>query len=241
MERHRYLVKLRRVLPDRLLTVFKKTGLRKYVFRLFSKGDMELAFQTEWAEEFKENRDLVLDYWRRYRYLDEITDLCCIKEQDRVLDVGCGISSVLHFIDGLKFGIDPLFDEYRKAYNYPEDMNIQKGCGEKIPFPDGYFDGVFCSNVLDHVNSPEETISEIDRVLKEGGFFILTVEVFDGGETRDPAHPHCLTRDGVRKLANRHFIAALERESPWVGLRSYVKGRRKGVTRELIMVLRKRP
>lgn len=57
-------------------------------------------------------------------------------------------------------------------------MTILRGVGENIPFPDEFFDAVFCSNALDHVEDPKKTVEEIHRVLKKGGYFILTVEIF---------------------------------------------------------------
>lgn len=39
-----------------------------------------------------------------------------------------------------------------------------------LPFPDGCFDGVFCSNMLEHVPDATLVIDEIERVLKPGGW-----------------------------------------------------------------------
>jgi SAM-dependent methyltransferase len=38
------------------------------------------------------------------------------------------------------------------------------------PFPDASFDGVFCSNLLEHTPEPLAVIAEIERVLKPGGW-----------------------------------------------------------------------
>jgi SAM-dependent methyltransferase len=40
----------------------------------------------------------------------------------------------------------------------------------RLPFPDASFDGVFCSNMLEHVPAPFEVINEIERVLQPGGW-----------------------------------------------------------------------
>lgn len=41
--------------------------------------------------------------------------------------------------------------------------------GKKLPFPDGCFDVVFSSNVLEHIPDLETTLSEIQRVMKPDG------------------------------------------------------------------------
>ncbi len=46
--------------------------------------------------------------------------------------------------------------------------------GKTIPFNDNHFDNVFCSEVIEHVFNPEESLREINRVLKPGGKLLLT-------------------------------------------------------------------
>lgn len=47
--------------------------------------------------------------------------------------------------------------------------------GKSIPFSDNYFDSVFCGEVMEHVFTPNETLLEIKRVLKKGGYILMTV------------------------------------------------------------------
>lgn len=49
------------------------------------------------------------------------------------------------------------------------------GDAQKLPFVDGAFDTVFCSQVLEHVPQPGVALKEFCRVLKPGGHLILTV------------------------------------------------------------------
>ena len=48
-----------------------------------------------------------------------------------------------------------------------------------IPFQDDKFDVVFCNHVLEHVRDDMKALSEINRVLKHGGFAILQVPFFN--------------------------------------------------------------
>jgi SAM-dependent methyltransferase len=43
-----------------------------------------------------------------------------------------------------------------------------------IPEPDGAFDAILCSEVLDHVPDPTKALDELTRLLKSGGKLILT-------------------------------------------------------------------
>jgi SAM-dependent methyltransferase len=47
--------------------------------------------------------------------------------------------------------------------------------GEQLPFPDGQFDLVICTQVLQYVPQPGMVVQEAARVLKPGGYLFLSV------------------------------------------------------------------
>lgn len=55
-----------------------------------------------------------------------------------------------------------------------------------IPVTEGIFDCVVCTEVIEHIPYPERVISEIARVLKPGGIFVLT---FPNERIRKIAYP----------------------------------------------------
>ena len=57
---------------------------------------------------------------------------------------------------------------------------------ESIPFQDSYFDIVSSFNSLDHVADIQASISEIKRVLKLGGFFLLITDVNHKATPNEP-------------------------------------------------------
>lgn len=223
-----------------LKSKIKRLGIQKLKYFFYSKYSMELGFQKKWYYEFIQNKDKVLEYWKKHRFLDDIVKICDITRDSKVLDVGCGISSVLHFVEGIRFGVDPLANDYLRIYNYPEGIKIKKGFSEHLPFPDTYFDVVFCSNALDHVTNPERTISEISRVLKKEGYFVLTVEIFKSKIKRDPAHSHCFLSSDVFGLLESKFTTIFHGSSDWIGLRRYVNGITESIGTELIIISKKR-
>ncbi len=225
--------------PQPIKSILKLFGVKKLLSFISDKYTAELAFQIAWANEFKKNKDRVLAYWEKYRYLDDIKNICKFEPTTKILDVGCGISTVLHFIKGQRYGIDPLADEYKKSYTFPSDISIQKAWSENIPFQDNFFDVVFCTNALDHVTNPSKALSEIHRVLRKNGLFVLTIEIFKENIKRDLAHPHSMTEKDVERLWQEKFKKIFERESPWIGMRNFVNHTGTTENKELIVILEK--
>jgi SAM-dependent methyltransferase len=210
----------------------------------FIKNYAELKFQRGYVKTFSENKPLFEEHFRKYRFYDEMEGTLNIGPSSKVLDVGCGISTVLHFVPGERYGIDPLAEEYREIYSYPEGIELVPALSESIPFDEGFFDVVFCTNVLDHVDDPDKTVAEVLRVLKPGGYFVLTVEVFPKKITRDPAHPHLFREEDARALVKDRFDVVMEKSAPMMDLETRKDGTLALVesangTKELALLLRK--
>jgi SAM-dependent methyltransferase len=231
-----FVSKVARLIPD---PIVRKCRLYKLAGLFLSKEEEGLVFWELFAKKFKQDKHRLSEYWEKYRFLTDIQAICKIGADSRVLDVGCGICTVLHCVEGRRFGIDPLADELLKIYAYPEGISVTKGFGENIAFPGGSFDVVFCSNALDHTEDPQKTVTEIHRVLKPHGYFVLTMELLEEKRNRDPAHPHSLAKEDVYALLEGKFETRFEKESPWIGLRAYFDGSTKSHNQELIMVSQK--
>ena len=48
---------------------------------------------------------------------------------------------------------------------------------QDIPYPDDYFDLIYCSNVLEHVEDDAKAMNELYRVLKPGGTALILVPI----------------------------------------------------------------
>lgn len=85
----------------------------------------------------------------------------------RTLDVGCGAQPYA-----------PLFADYTglefDLQRYEQTPPVVCGSALELPFATDSFDTVFSSQVLEHVPEPWRMVEEMARVLKPGGYLILS-------------------------------------------------------------------
>ena len=90
-----------------------------------------------------------------------------------VLDVGCGQSPYKFLLNASQtnyFGIDIVDAE---KFDYKNSAIIPFN-GEDIPFQNEHFDGLICTEVLEHVYNHQKLINEMFRVMKPGADGIIT-------------------------------------------------------------------
>jgi len=97
----------------------------------------------------------------------------------RILDIGCGPRGSLEWahMAAERVGLDSLADKYLKLGADQHQMTYVAAPAERIPYADAHFDVVCSFNSLDHVDDLARAVSEIKRVTKPGGQFLLIVEV----------------------------------------------------------------
>lgn len=120
----------------------------------------------------------------KLREKDRILDLVNHrKKYHRVLDIGCGPGTISKDLLGISeevWGIDISGDMVRVATNRFRDtefssrIHFDVGDAENLKFPDNFFDAVFCLGVLRYLDSWENGLKEIYRVLKQDGVIIVT-------------------------------------------------------------------
>ncbi|MEM4282382.1 MAG: class I SAM-dependent methyltransferase [Candidatus Woesearchaeota archaeon] len=105
-----------------------------------------------------------------------------VEKKSKTLDVGCGEGAFCREL--AKLGIEVVgLDTNKRSLEYAK--KAAQACGlnikfvlanaEKIPFKDSSFSQVICLDVLEHVDDSQKVISEIRRVLKRRGIFIVSV------------------------------------------------------------------
>lgn len=99
----------------------------------------------------------------------------------KILDVGCGTGlffcELASSEDVELIGLDTLSDSNKIAVarGYKKVMDIDDLSSQSFPFGANEFDALVCKDVFEHLLEPKFALSEIYRVLKPGGMFLVHV------------------------------------------------------------------
>ena len=119
-----------------------------------------------------------------------------VKDKQIWLDLGCGMKPFQSsFVNAKYIGIDVLQsgaeEEMKNADLYYDGTNI--------PFQDNYFDGILCTQVLEHAIDSDVLVRECYRVLKANGTIVVSVP-FIYREHEQPYDFRRFTSFGLRLL-----------------------------------------
>lgn len=103
-----------------------------------------------------------------------------------ILEVGCGTGrwlAELRTVADRCYGLDPSKGMLAQARHRATPIHLTRGRGERLPFPDGMFDLVYCVNAIHHMDGQQTFIQETRRVLRDSG--ALAVIGMDPHEQRE--------------------------------------------------------
>lgn len=86
----------------------------------------------------------------------------------RILEIGAGTGQQTLDLRAAGYDVTPL-EQINGTYDEHSLVEVIRYDGEHIPFPDGTFDVVFSSSVLEHVSDLDSFLLEMKRVTKPGG------------------------------------------------------------------------
>lgn len=115
--------------------------------------------------------------------IERILKIIKINKNASILDAGCG--NAAHSIRFAERGYNVLGIDFSeealklsqsnvKRENLHTKIELKKESILSLSFQDNLFDVVFCWGVLMHINENETALSELSRVLKNGGYLILS-------------------------------------------------------------------
>lgn len=97
-----------------------------------------------------------------------------VLQADRGLDVGCGTVTLFEFFSVRDAVLADLSPDYVK-FQLDRGWHAIEANVEQLPFADSSFDLVVASDILEHVLSLSVALSEIRRVLSDGGHLAVNV------------------------------------------------------------------
>jgi 2-polyprenyl-3-methyl-5-hydroxy-6-metoxy-1,4-benzoquinol methylase len=105
-------------------------------------------------------------------------DLASVKD---AVDIGCGVGDLLAEVinrqpiirlSGLDFSAKAVAIA---AKRFPEGSFINHVITDSLPYDNGQFDLVLCTDVLEHLDYPQRIASELVRICRPGGLVVIVV------------------------------------------------------------------
>lgn len=128
-------------------------------------------------------------------------------------DFGCGDGSFgAALFSKIDFGIDNDPEALTSCARQKAYENRILGSETKIPLPSGFLGSVVANSVLEHTRQPEASLAEISRLLRPGGFFVMTVPLL--GFSRHLARYFGMTQS--RKVNREYHHYTLVEAETWI-------------------------
>ena len=158
-----------------------------------------------------------------------------LKDRSRLLELGGGASEQLGSLRAFLAVACDLSHEMLLSRPASDQSHRVVAVGERLPFRDAQFDGLFSINVLEHVTDLEAVVSETARVLEDEGLWIaitpngnweLLLDLAERLSLKIPEGPHrFLTTRMLRDRVSRHLdvvehrtILVLPAGPPWLSV-----------------------
>lgn len=111
----------------------------------------------------------------------------------RICEIGCGTAgnlgalTVLHDV----YGVDCSMEALSLARRRIGDRAVYGKFPNEIPFPENSFDVILLPDVLEHIVEDEQTVANVQKLLRPNGLIIATVPAYQWlFSNRDRSHHH---------------------------------------------------
>ena len=125
-----------------------------------------------------------------------------VPREGRILDVACSTGNFIQHAPEKVIGID--LDESALAVAREQGFDCQYGDITKgLPFEENFFDAVNCDSIIEHLDNPLSLITEVHRILKQGGtVVIVTPDIKRVGLNfwLDYTHKSPFTKKGLERI-----------------------------------------
>jgi ubiquinone/menaquinone biosynthesis C-methylase UbiE len=150
--------------------------------RSFEEYSKEVGFVTsieDWAKTHRLN--VYVAVYEHNEVKDGIVSEIRKRKATSVLDLGCGYGFLMSKLnracgDTPIVGGDISRFQVKNAKSRGVRGSLVVCCAEHIPFKNGAFECVVCSEVIEHVVDPKLSLLEMERVLKYGGYLCISTD-----------------------------------------------------------------
>ena len=135
----------------------------------------------------------------------------------KTLDFGCGLKPYEQLFAtsgyiGLEYNCENSNENTKADYFYD---------GHHFPFDDNLFDSAISTQVLEHVNNPQECLNEMARVLKKGGHIIISAP-FSFEEHDEPYDFFRFSSYGMIEMFDKAGLEIIEHKKLTPGIRAVI-------------------
>lgn len=153
---------------------------------------------------------LYYEHAHRYAFAAKLAD------RQVVLDVGSGEgygAALLASVARTVFGVDIASEaatHTKKAYGDLDNLFVGISDAESLPFASNSIDVVTCFEVIEHVRHPLKVLAEVQRVLRQGGLFVVSTPdkaAYSASRNEEPNEFHLseMHLHEFRSMLAQHF------------------------------------
>jgi SAM-dependent methyltransferase len=191
-----------------------------YYDRYWAEGDKHTGRRAGYAENFRKFMSAMLSPGMPHQ---------------RGLEAGCGDASFTpefaqyfretHAVDISEAQVQQNRVAHPKIHFQQHDLS------KPLPYADGFFDAVWCSEVLEHLFDPLYALREFNRVLAPGGQLLVTVpyhgtfknvmiSLFKWDHHFDPEYPHVrfFTKNSLGRIAEKAGLEEVDLQTCGMGM-----------------------
>ncbi|PSQ99519.1 MAG: class I SAM-dependent methyltransferase [Bacteroidetes bacterium QS_9_68_14] len=162
-----------------------------------------------------------LYHWHLRQFMHRLYEMTARTAPRSVLDAGCGEGFVTRFLreqnaDWDLTGVDmrEAAIRYARRHAGPAGARYEEGDLYDLPFAADAFDTVVCSEVLEHLDRPDEALAELRRVARRAVVVSVPREPYFRwlndlgralGLSPDPGHVNFWNERSFRRFVRRHL------------------------------------
>jgi ubiquinone/menaquinone biosynthesis C-methylase UbiE len=151
-------------------------------------AEVDWYFQSSaayWKEIYRSRRVRALSYQRRRDFVLHWIAALGLPQSARILDVGCGAGVVAAELASAGYTVDAIDTapamldmtrQHASCAGVTARVNARLGDAHALVFPDESFDVVTAIGLLPWLHSEATALYEMQRVLKPGGYLLLTTD-----------------------------------------------------------------